>query len=136
MSVSLHRGDGEQGEDVTENVRRFIPDLPLKITNSSALSIVSPNFEVRGEVIIKKDDFRSANEALASSAKSGAARIQQYANPRNLASGILSRKHVGKHAAVPVKLTFVAYALLAPQPVGTLKFETQKVPQKFEFYIC
>jgi NAD-dependent DNA ligase len=93
--------------------------LPHQITNKSALSVVSPNFEVRGEVIIKKDDFKAANEALAASTKPGSARVQQYANPRNLASGILSRKHTGKSAHVPVKLTFVAYALLAPKPVGT-----------------
>lgn len=100
-------------------MRAAIAGLPLQIVNKAALNAVSPNFEIRGEVIIKKDDFKAANEALAAAAKDGG-KVQQYANPRNLASGILSRKQNTKKERTPVRLTFIAYALLAPMPIGTI----------------
>jgi NAD-dependent DNA ligase len=72
------------------------------------------DFEVRGEVIVTKEDFTKGNEAL----KAEGGSRTQYSNPRNLASGILSRKHHDRHAA-PIRLTFMAYALLSKQSLGS-----------------
>jgi DNA ligase (NAD+) len=69
------RGDGEVGEDVTENVRT-IRSIPLVL--SSPVSI-----QVRGEVYIPKEAFEKLNEQQE---ENGLAR---YANPRNLAAGSL-----------------------------------------------
>lgn len=112
-------GDGHQGEDVTESVRTFITNLPFTIpTTNPALKVVGKEFEVRGEVIIKKEDFQLANEALAAAATGN--KRTSYANPRNLASGILSRKKHDRHSA-PVKLTFVGYSLLSNVEIGSLQ---------------
>lgn len=69
------RGDGKIGEDVTENVLQIF-DLPKEIK-------FKKNLIVEGEVYLNKKQFEKINEKLA--AEGG----QQYANPRNLASGTL-----------------------------------------------
>lgn len=69
------RGDGEIGEDVTENVKT-IRSVPLKLTEAVDL-------QVRGEVYIPKAAFIELNEMQEESG------LQRYANPRNLAAGSL-----------------------------------------------
>ena len=65
------RGNGEIGEDVTNNVKNFI-NVPLSIPYKEPLT-------VRGEALIYYDDFNKINEKLPNDKK--------YKNPRNLASG-------------------------------------------------
>jgi DNA ligase (NAD+) len=76
------RGDGEIGEDITENIKTIknIP-LELKIKNPPVF------FELRGEVCINKVDFERLNEDII---KSGG---QKFANPRNAAAGSLRQKN-------------------------------------------
>ena len=50
------RGDGTKGDDVTANLKT-IKSIPLKVFHKSL-----KNFEVRGEIFIKKDDFLKINE--------------------------------------------------------------------------
>lgn len=69
------RGDGEVGEDVTENVKT-IRSVPLKLTEAVDL-------QVRGEVYIPKMAFVELNTLQEESG------LQRYANPRNLAAGSL-----------------------------------------------
>ena len=71
----LTRGDGIQGDDVTENIKT-INSIPLKLN-----SHVDYDFEIRGEVIIEKDDFEKMNRIRE---RNGDAK---YMNPRNTASG-------------------------------------------------
>lgn len=73
---AVTRGDGRQGEDVTENART-IRSLPLKVKSKL------PQFEVRGEVIMSKPAFERLNVEQA------AAGLPLYANPRNSAAGSL-----------------------------------------------
>ncbi|MNR71573.1 DNA ligase [compost metagenome] len=70
------RGDGDTGEDVTEQVRT-IRNVPLRIASDAA------RIEVRGEVLLTKSDFERLN--LAQDAKGE----KRYANPRNAAAGSL-----------------------------------------------
>ena len=71
----LTRGDGLQGDDVTENIKT-INSIPLKLN-----SHVDYDFEIRGEVIIEKKDFEKMNQIRE---RNGDAK---YMNPRNTASG-------------------------------------------------
>ncbi|MBS4406737.1 NAD-dependent DNA ligase LigA [Campylobacter vulpis] len=69
------RGDGEMGEDVSLNVKE-IANIPQKIAYEGRI-------EIRGEVVILKQDFEKLNEKRA---KEG---LNLFANPRNAASGSL-----------------------------------------------
>ncbi|MGM0520177.1 MAG: NAD-dependent DNA ligase LigA, partial [Campylobacterota bacterium] len=75
LKQAITRGDGEIGEDVTNNVKT-IYSIPLEIKQKSLL-------EIRGEIVIKKDDFEKINETRIQKNE------QPFANPRNAASGSL-----------------------------------------------
>ena len=68
------RGDGETGEDVTENVRT-IHSIPLRLHKDIAL------LEVRGEIYMRRAEFERLNE------RQRAAGERTYVNPRNAAAG-------------------------------------------------
>lgn len=69
------RGDGRVGENVTNNART-IKSIPLKISHLDRI-------EIRGEVVITKDDFKAINKELLAQGKA------TLANPRNAAAGSL-----------------------------------------------
>ncbi|WP_281950643.1 NAD-dependent DNA ligase LigA [Nitrosophilus kaiyonis] len=75
LKSAATRGDGEIGEDVTQNAKT-IPSIPLGIDYKELI-------EIRGEVVIRKDDFEKLNKE----------RVQKgetpFANPRNAAAGSL-----------------------------------------------
>lgn len=75
LKQAITRGDGSVGEDVTHNVLT-IHSIPLKIEEKSLI-------EIRGEVVIKKDDFLKINEERLKNSEA------PFANPRNAAAGSL-----------------------------------------------
>lgn len=115
------RGDGFQGDDITNNVKtiRSIP-LRLKTTDRSLLDL-----EVRGEVIMKKDDFRKLNEERELAGE------KPFANPRNSTAGTLKLQDPKLVAARP--LNFYAYALRAERAQVTSHFESLKLLKKLGF---
>ena len=77
FSKAVTRGDGEKGEDVTNNVRT-IRSIPLQLTNDY------PNdFEIRGEIFMPHAQFQRINEEREAIGEN------LFANPRNTASGTL-----------------------------------------------
>lgn len=98
FTQGLTRGDGETGEDVTENLRT-IPSIPLRLTGK----LVPDLLEVRGEVVMLKKDFEAYNaKALAKGEKI-------LANPRNAAAGSLRLQD--PQATAKRRLTFLPYAI-------------------------
>ncbi len=93
---ALTRGDGQIGEDVTENAR-LISDVPLSIP------IESETLEVRGEVYFPNSTFKKLNQELK---KTG---IKAFSNPRNAASGTLRQFKSNKERNK--NLCFFAYAV-------------------------
>jgi DNA ligase (NAD+) len=84
---ALTRGDGTQGDDVTENVKT-IKSIPLKLSAD-----YPTRFEIRGEIFLPIAGLEQMNKQRE---KEG---LEQYANPRNTASGslkLLDTKEVAK----------------------------------------
>lgn len=73
FTQGLTRGDGVVGDNVTNNLKT-INTIPLKIKNKL-------NFDIRGEIVIEKNDFIKLNEERFTNGE------QPYMNPRNTASG-------------------------------------------------
>jgi DNA ligase (NAD+) len=97
---ALTRGDGQIGEDVTENVRT-IADIPQRLPQEDfGLPDV---FEVRGEVYMAKADFLALNARLLAEAEAAGKEARQFANPRNAAAGSLRQKNPKVTAARPLR---------------------------------
>ncbi len=84
----LSRGDGLEGEDITQNLKT-IKDIPILITEKT----FPEEIDIRGEVFIENNDFKKINE--------------KFANPRNAASGSLRQKDSKVTSKIPLK--FIAY---------------------------
>ena len=112
LAMSLHyengifkqavtRGDGLVGEDVTMNVKT-IQNIPLKLN----LDNPPEYLEVRGEVIIFKQDFEKLNQMQTKLGE------KPFANPRNLAAGTI--RQLDPRIAASRPLRFMAYDLVTP----------------------
>ncbi|NML14479.1 NAD-dependent DNA ligase LigA [Azohydromonas caseinilytica] len=89
------RGDGETGEDVTQNIRT-IGQIPLRLNGEAP-----PVLEVRGEVYMRRDAFNSLNERQREAGE------KTFVNPRNAAAGAVRQLDPAIAAKRP--LSFFAY---------------------------
>jgi DNA ligase (NAD+) len=104
------RGDGETGEDVTQNIRT-IAQIPLRIpVPGSAATVAVPSvLEVRGEVYMRRDDFEALNERQRNRIASGEKGEKTFVNPRNAAAGAV--RQLDSTIAAQRPLSFFAYGL-------------------------
>lgn len=91
------RGDGEVGEDVTQNIKT-IKDIPWRLHGTPADIL-----EVRGEVFMRRDDFERLNEAQRS------AGLKTFVNTRNAAAGAV--RQLDPRIAATRPLSFFAYGI-------------------------
>lgn len=134
LSISLHyekgrlvravtRGDGVQGDDVTENVRT-IRSIPL---------VLSPDldypdeFEIRGEVLMPFSSFEALN---AEREKKG---LPLFANPRNAASGTLKSKD--SRVVAERKLDAYLYYLLSDDINCQSHYENLQTAKRWGFKV-
>lgn len=97
------RGDGETGEDVTQNIRT-INQIPLRL-----LGVDAPVLEIRGEVYMRRDAFEALNERQRALLAGGAKNEKTFVNPRNAAAGAVRQLDPAIAAKRP--LSFFAYGL-------------------------
>ena len=88
------RGDGLEGEDVTENFR-LLPDVPFTIDYQGAI-------EIRGEIYIPVQDFLALNEFRREN------ELKTFANPRNAAAGSIKLKNREEVKSRHLKALFYA----------------------------
>lgn len=95
------RGDGETGENVTQNIRT-IGQIPLRLLGEGT-EASAPVIEVRGEVYMRRDDFEALNERQREQGG------KTFVNPRNAAAGAVRQLDPAIAAQRP--LSFFAYGL-------------------------
>jgi DNA ligase (NAD+) len=93
LTSAATRGDGEIGEDVTENIKT-IPSIPHKLKGKTHPAVI----EIRGEVFFALSDFEKLNASIV------AAGGKPFANPRNSASGSLRQKDPAVTASRPLRM--------------------------------
>ena len=108
---AITRGDGVVGEEVTDNVKT-IRSVPLTIDYKELI-------EIRGEVVIRKDDFEKINEERLKEGE------QPFANPRNAAAGSLRQLD----SSVTAKRRLVFY----PWGVGENTLPHSRLSEKMDF---
>lgn len=124
---AVTRGDGEEGEDVSENIKTFLPNFSI---GTDSL------FEIRGEVIMKKSEFIRFNNNLLKNNKT------PFSNPRNAAVGSLRQldSRITKERNLSVffyetplesqKKSFLNYKSVLSY------FDTQKIPHSPYYFCC
>ena len=112
------RGDGETGEDVTQNIRT-IAQIPLRLP-ADAPGVL----EVRGEVYMRRDDFEALNDRQRARIAAGAKGEKTFVNPRNAAAGAV--RQLDPAIAAQRRLSFFAYGLgeISALDAGGPAFET------------
>jgi DNA ligase (NAD+) len=108
LERAITRGDSFIGEDVTANVRT-IKNVPLRLRTTSGYEhLLEGRTEIRGEIVMLKQDFTHLNVQRAASGES------LFANPRNLAAGTIRQLDPRLVAERP--LHFRGYDVLRQDP--------------------
>lgn len=98
LTRAVTRGDGEEGDDVTANVRT-IRGLPHALVGANPPDVI----EIRGEIFLRGEEFRRINQLQEEAGEPA------YANPRNLAAGTL--KQLDSKLVASRRLEIVLYGL-------------------------
>ena len=119
------RGDGETGEDITQNLRT-IKALPLTLRGTKFPKVL----EVRGEVFMPFAGFRRFNEEAAARGE------KSFINPRNAAAGSLRQLDPRMTAARPLDLFIYGVGVIEGGELPAFHSETLKQLRSLGFKIC
>ena len=119
------RGDGETGEDITQNLRT-IKALPLKLRAVPAPRLL----EVRGEVFMPLSGFRRFNEEALSRGE------KAFVNPRNAAAGSLRQLDPKMTAARPLDLFIYGLGIVEGGDLPARHGATLQALRQWGFKIC
>ena len=123
LQRAVTRGDGTQGDDVTNNAKT-IHTIPKRLKGTGYPDI----FEIRGEVFMHKPAFeRLNNERIENNEVT-------YANPRNFASGTLKMQDSSEVAKRP--LDCFLYFLYTDKRLYSTHWESLEAVKKWGFHIC
>lgn len=111
LAQAITRGDGVEGEDVTQNAKT-IQSIPLSIGYAGRI-------EIRGEVVIFKEDFEKINEERLKNGES------LFANPRNAAAGSLRQ--------LDTRITASRRLVFMPYGIGSNTLEIKNLSERMEW---
>lgn len=111
------RGDGSNGEDITENIKT-IRNLPLKL-NINTNENLPEEIEIRGEVLMFREDFNTLNK------NQEAKGDKLFANPRNAAAG--SVRQLNPQITRTRPLRFFAYSLIINNNFTAIKTHSESI---------
>jgi DNA ligase (NAD+) len=112
LQQAVTRGDGLVGEDVTMNVRT-IANVPLRLrTNETYAHFLQGRTEIRGEIVMFKDEFAELNKRQSEQGK------PLFKNPRNLAAGTIRQLDPSLVSERP--LHFIGYDVIREDVADTL----------------
>jgi len=118
---AVTRGDGIQGDDVTENVKT-IKTIPLKLNGD-----YPQKFQIRGEIFIELNDFNKMNIDRTNNG------LEPYMNPRNTASGSLKLQDSAEVARRPLKCFL--YQVVSEHDESKTQYENLISASKWGFNI-
>jgi len=108
--MGLSRGDGKEGEDITQNLQT-INDIPKNISAKD----FPTEIDIRGEVFIQNEDFKKLKN--------------KFANPRNAASGSLRQKNPKDTKKIPLKFIAYTYGYVSDMKINKQNEYLQKLSE-------
>ena len=121
LERAVTRGDGTQGDDVTQNIRT-IPTVPLELRGD-----FKERFAVRGEIILPIDGFNKMNEQRIVEGE------EPYRNPRNTASGSLKLQDSKLVALRPLQCFL--YQMIANRTLFSTQIESLQAAHDLGFNV-
>ena len=121
LSKAVTRGDGFQGDDVTNNIKT-IKSIPLQLKGN-----FPPKFDIRGEIILPLEGFEKMNQDLIDIGET------PYSNPRNTASGSLKLQDSAEVAKRP--LDCLLYFIIGSNLPFNTQFDGLKTARDWGFKV-
>ncbi len=121
LKRALTRGDGFQGDDVTNNIKT-IKSVPIRLKGD-----FPPKFDIRGEIILPFKGFEKMNQDLIEIGE------VPYSNPRNTASGSLKLQDSAEVARRPLEC--LLYAIVGDQLPFATQFEALEKARSWGFKV-
>jgi DNA ligase (NAD+) len=118
---AVTRGDGEQGDDVTANIKT-IPTVPLQLKGN-----YPERFDIRGEIVLPIEGFLRMNEERIANDE------EPYKNPRNTASGSLKLQDSSEVAKRPLEC--LLYSLVGNNLNSKSQFEGLQKAREWGFKV-
>ena len=121
LERAVTRGDGTQGDDVTQNIRT-IPTAPIELRGD-----FKERFAIRGEIILPIEGFNQMNEQRIVEGE------EPYRNPRNTASGSLKLQDSTLVAARPLQCFL--YQMISNRALFSTQIESLQVAHNLGFHV-